>query len=42
MKKLDAQGVEASTMSPAEFDKFMRDETKKWLDVIQRAGIKAD
>lgn len=42
VKKLDAQGVEASTMSPADFDKFMRDETTKWLDVIQRAGIKAE
>lgn len=42
VQKLDAQGVEASTMPPAEFDKFMRDETKKWLDVIQRAGIKAE
>lgn len=42
VKKLDAQGVEAAIMPPAEFDKLMRDETKKWLDVIQRAGIKGE
>jgi tripartite-type tricarboxylate transporter receptor subunit TctC len=42
VKKLDVQGVEAATMPPAEFDKLMRDETKKWLDVIQRAGIKGE
>ena len=40
VKKLDVQGVEAATMPPAEFDKLMREETRKWLDVIQRAGIK--
>jgi tripartite-type tricarboxylate transporter receptor subunit TctC len=42
VKKLDAQGVEAAKMSPAEFAKLMRDETEKWLDVIRRAGIKGE
>ena len=42
VKKLDAQGVEAGAMSPAEFAKLMRDETSKWMDVIKRAGIKAE
>ncbi len=42
VKKLDVQGVEAGAMSPAEFAKLMRDETDKWLDVIQRAGIKGE
>jgi tripartite-type tricarboxylate transporter receptor subunit TctC len=41
-KKLEAQGVEAGSMSPAEFAKLMRDETNKWMDVIKRANIKAE
>lgn len=42
VKKLEAQGVEAGSMSPAEFAKLMRDETNKWMDVIKRANIKAE
>ncbi|MDH5535150.1 MAG: tripartite tricarboxylate transporter substrate binding protein [Betaproteobacteria bacterium] len=42
VKKLDAQGVEAATLPPAEFAKLMRDETDKWQDVIKRAGIKGE
>jgi tripartite-type tricarboxylate transporter receptor subunit TctC len=42
VKKLDVQGVEAATMPAAEFAKLMREETRKWLDVIRRAGIKGE
>jgi tripartite-type tricarboxylate transporter receptor subunit TctC len=29
-------------MSPAEFGKFIADETEKWAKVIKTAGIKAN
>jgi tripartite-type tricarboxylate transporter receptor subunit TctC len=41
-KRLDVQGAVPEKMSPAEFGKLMGEETRKWLDVINRAGIKGE
>jgi tripartite-type tricarboxylate transporter receptor subunit TctC len=35
------QGAETMTMSPAEFDAFLRGDIDKWAEVIKTAGIKA-
>jgi tripartite-type tricarboxylate transporter receptor subunit TctC len=35
------QGAETMTMSPAEFDTFLRGDIEKWAEVIKTAGIKA-
>ena len=34
------QGAVPMTMSPAQFDAFLRRDTDKWAKVIQQAGIK--
>jgi hypothetical protein len=34
--------VEPMSMTPAEFGKFMLDETEKWAKVIKFAGIKPE
>jgi tripartite-type tricarboxylate transporter receptor subunit TctC len=34
------QGAVAMTMTPAQFDAFLRRDTDKWAKVIQQAGIK--
>ena len=34
------QGVEPLAMTPAEFDKYRRDDIAKWAKVIKDAGIK--
>jgi tripartite-type tricarboxylate transporter receptor subunit TctC len=41
-KKLNDIAVLPIVYSPAEFGAFMAVETKKWADVIKRAGIKAE
>lgn len=41
-KKLEEQGGVVVKMSSAEFGKLMVAEQNKWLDVIKRAGIKAE
>lgn len=41
-KKLEEQGGVVVKMSTAEFGKLMVAEQNKWLDVIKRAGIKAE
>ena len=35
-------GAEAFASSPAEFGKFIVEETEKWAKVVKFAGIKAD
>jgi tripartite-type tricarboxylate transporter receptor subunit TctC len=40
--KLDAMGTFAVGSTPAEFDTFIASETRKWGDVIRRAGVKAE
>jgi tripartite-type tricarboxylate transporter receptor subunit TctC len=39
--RLLALGVEPMSMTPAEFGKFIADETEKWAKVVKFAGIKA-
>jgi tripartite-type tricarboxylate transporter receptor subunit TctC len=41
-KSWAAQGATAMTMSPQEFDKYIRDDIAKWAKVINTAHIKAD
>jgi tripartite-type tricarboxylate transporter receptor subunit TctC len=40
--RLVGLGVEPMSMTPAEFGKFMMDETEKWGKVIRAANIKAE
>jgi tripartite-type tricarboxylate transporter receptor subunit TctC len=40
--RLADQGTMVSTGSPADFGKFIVDETEKWAKVVKFAGIKAD
>ena len=40
--RLVGLGVEPMSMTPAEFGKFMLDETEKWAKVIQAANIRAE
>ncbi|WP_354683054.1 tripartite tricarboxylate transporter substrate binding protein [Cupriavidus necator] len=39
---LDAQGVEPSGMAPAEFARLLRDDTKRWTEVVRAANITAN
>jgi tripartite-type tricarboxylate transporter receptor subunit TctC len=41
-KRFDAEGAEPLPMSPAEFGKFIADETAKWARVVKEAGISAE
>ncbi|MBS0319892.1 MAG: tripartite tricarboxylate transporter substrate binding protein [Proteobacteria bacterium] len=41
-EKLFAQGAEAVTSTPAQFDTLIRDELKKWAVVVQAANIKPE
>jgi tripartite-type tricarboxylate transporter receptor subunit TctC len=34
------QGVEAMIMTPAEFDKYLRDDIEKWASVVKMSGAK--
>jgi len=36
------QGAVPMVMSPAEFDKYLRDDIEKWAKVVQASGIKAN
>jgi tripartite-type tricarboxylate transporter receptor subunit TctC len=38
----DKQGAVALTMSPAEFDAYLRKDIEKWAQVVKSAGIKAE
>ena len=40
--QLDKVGLDAAPTSPAEFAKFIRDETERWARVIKSANIKVD
>ncbi|HWV54406.1 tripartite tricarboxylate transporter substrate binding protein [Pseudorhodoplanes sp.] len=39
--RIRSVGAEPSPMTPSQFDAFIKAETKKWADVIKKAGIKA-
>jgi tripartite-type tricarboxylate transporter receptor subunit TctC len=41
-KKFESDGVEPQLMSPAEYGKFMEEETAKWAKVIKEANIKVE
>jgi tripartite-type tricarboxylate transporter receptor subunit TctC len=41
-ERLDKLGAEPFTMAPAQFDKFIADETAKAQQVVKAAGIKVD
>jgi len=40
--KLAEQGIQAATSTPAELDRMMRDDRKRWAEVIKRANIRVD
>jgi tripartite-type tricarboxylate transporter receptor subunit TctC len=40
--KLAAQGAEPSSFTPEEFQNFLRDETRRWGEVIRESGIKVE
>jgi tripartite-type tricarboxylate transporter receptor subunit TctC len=41
-ERLAGLGLDPMTMTTAEFDKFVRNETEKWANVIKFANIKAN
>ncbi len=41
-QNLANQGATPLSMTPAEFDAFMRAETAKWAKVVQASGARAD
>ena len=41
-EKLDRAGINAVTTTPAEFDKFYRDEAAHWTKVFKDSGMKFD
>jgi tripartite-type tricarboxylate transporter receptor subunit TctC len=41
-QKLAAQGAEPSGFTPEEFQKFLKDETRRWGEVIRTSGIKVE
>ena len=41
IKRFEAEAVEAVQMSPAEFGRYIEQETEKWARVVKEAGIKA-
>jgi tripartite-type tricarboxylate transporter receptor subunit TctC len=42
LKQLEARGATADTMTPAEFAKFVDEETVRWTGVIKSRGIKTE
>lgn len=41
-EKLAAQGAEPSSFTPEQFGQFLKDETRRWTEVIKSSGIKVD
>jgi tripartite-type tricarboxylate transporter receptor subunit TctC len=42
IQQIRTQGGEPLTMSPAEFDNLIKQESVKWLKIIREAGIKPE
>jgi tripartite-type tricarboxylate transporter receptor subunit TctC len=42
LQKLMAQGAEPSEFTVAQFAQFVREETRRWTDVIHDAGIRIE
>jgi tripartite-type tricarboxylate transporter receptor subunit TctC len=40
MKQLDARGLEPALSTPAEFERHLRTEIKRWAEVIRGSGMK--
>jgi tripartite-type tricarboxylate transporter receptor subunit TctC len=41
-KRLESEGADIIRMTPAEFGRFIADETQKWAKVVKQAGITAE
>jgi tripartite-type tricarboxylate transporter receptor subunit TctC len=41
-EKLAAQGAEPSSFTPEEFARFLKDDTRRWTDLIRASGIKVE
>jgi tripartite-type tricarboxylate transporter receptor subunit TctC len=41
-EKLAAQGAEPSNFTPEEFARFLKEETRRWTEVIKASGIKVE
>jgi tripartite-type tricarboxylate transporter receptor subunit TctC len=41
-EKLAVQGAEPSNFTPEEFARFLREDTRRWTDVIRSSGIKVE
>jgi tripartite-type tricarboxylate transporter receptor subunit TctC len=41
-ERLAAQGAEPSGITPEEFARILREDTKRWTEVIRAANIKAE
>jgi tripartite-type tricarboxylate transporter receptor subunit TctC len=41
-EKLAAQGAEPSSFTPEQFGQFLKEETRRWTEVIKSSGIKVD
>jgi tripartite-type tricarboxylate transporter receptor subunit TctC len=40
--KLAAQGAEPSNLTPEEFARFLKDDTRRWTEIIRASGIKVE
>jgi tripartite-type tricarboxylate transporter receptor subunit TctC len=41
-KRLESEGADVIRMSPAEFGRFLGEETQKWGKVVKQAGIQPE
>jgi tripartite-type tricarboxylate transporter receptor subunit TctC len=41
-EKLAAQGAEPSSFTPGEFARFLKEETRRWTELIRSTGIKVE
>jgi tripartite-type tricarboxylate transporter receptor subunit TctC len=41
-KRMESEGADIVRMTPAEFGRFIADETQKWAKVVKQAGIQAE
>jgi tripartite-type tricarboxylate transporter receptor subunit TctC len=41
-ERLAAQGAEPSTFTPEEFARFLKEDTRRWADIIRASGIKVE
>jgi tripartite-type tricarboxylate transporter receptor subunit TctC len=41
-EKLAAQGAEPSSFTPEEFARFLKEDTRRWTEVIRASGIRVE